>query len=108
MVARQVGLFALAGVLAVGLVGIATAIASRRVGEREAIADARSATLVKAQGLVEPVLTDALLTGDPAAFARVDSVVKAGVLDHSVVRVKIWTADGVIVYSDEPRLVGAR
>lgn len=108
MVARQVGLFALAGVLAVGLVGIATAIASRRVGEREAIADARSATLVKAQGLVEPVLTDALLTGDPAAFARVDSVVKAGVLDHSVVRVKIWKADGVIVYSDEPRLVGAQ
>jgi len=108
VVARQVGLFALAGVLAVGLVGIATAIASRRVGEREAIADARSATLVKAQGLVEPVLTDALLTGDPAAFARVDSVVKAGVLDHSVVRVKIWKADGVIVYSDEPRLVGAQ
>jgi len=108
VVARQVGLFALAGVLAVGLVGIATAIASRRVGEREAIADARSATLVKAQGLVEPVLTDALLTGDPAAFARVDSVVKAGVLDHSVVRVKIWKADGVIVYSDEPRLVGTQ
>ena len=108
VVGWQVGLFALTGVLAVGLVGIATAIASRRVGEREAIADARSATLVKAQGLVEPVLTDALLTGDPAAFARVDSVVKAGVLDHSVVRVKIWKADGVIVYSDEPRLVGTQ
>jgi signal transduction histidine kinase len=108
VVARQVGLFALAGVLAVGLVGIATAIASRRVGEREAIADARSATLVKAQGLVEPVLTDALLTGDRTAFSQVDSAVKAGVLDRSVVRVKVWTADGVIAYSDEPRLVGAR
>jgi len=44
----------------------------------------------------------------PRRFARVDSVVKAGVLDHSVVRVKIWKADGVIVYSDEPRLVGAQ
>ena len=46
VVARQVGLFALAGVLAVGLVGIATAIASRRVGEREAIADLGSAEVV--------------------------------------------------------------
>ncbi len=105
-VTRQVGQFALAGLLAVGLVGFATAIASRRVGEREAITDARSATLVKAQGLVEPVLTDALLTGDAAAIARIDAVVKAGVLDQSLVRVKIWTRAGTILYSDEPRLIG--
>jgi two-component system NarL family sensor kinase len=32
--------------------------------------------------------------------------VKSDVLDRSLVRVKIWTADGKIVYSDEPRLVG--
>ncbi|MDQ1422785.1 MAG: two-component system, NarL family, sensor kinase, partial [Acidimicrobiaceae bacterium] len=62
---------------------------------------------MKAQGLVEPVLTDGLLTGDTAAFARVDSAVKNGVLDRSLVRVKIWTPDGTIVYSDEPRLVGS-
>jgi len=105
-VTRQVGQFALAGLLAVGLVGFATAIASRRVGEREAITDARSATLVKAQGLVEPVLTDALLTGDAAAIARIDAVVKNGVLDQSLVRVKIWTRAGTILYSDEPRLIG--
>jgi two-component system NarL family sensor kinase len=107
LVVRQVGQFGLAGLIAVGLVGFATAIASRHVGEREAISDARSATLVKAQGLVEPVLTDGLLTGDAAAFARVDSAVKNGVLDRSLVRVKIWTPDGTIVYSDEPRLVGS-
>jgi signal transduction histidine kinase len=37
----------------------------------------------------------------------VAAVVEQGVLDDSLVRVKLWTAAGKIVYSDEPRLVGA-
>ncbi|MDQ1620075.1 MAG: two-component system, NarL family, sensor kinase, partial [Actinomycetota bacterium] len=88
------------------VVGLATEVASRRVGEREAISDARTTTLVKAQGLVEPVITEGLLTADPAAVARVATVVEKGVLDRSLVRVKIWTREGLIVYSDEPRLAG--
>lgn len=100
--------FTLLGLFAVGVVGVATAVASRRVGEREAITDARTTTLVKAQTAVEPVVVDALVTGDPAAMARVDAVVRAQVLEPSLVRVKIWSRDGTVVYSDEPRLVGQR
>jgi signal transduction histidine kinase len=29
-------------------------------------------------------------------------------LDGDVLRVKIWSADGVVIYSDEPRLIGAQ
>src|SRR5437868_6708605 len=58
VVRLHVGRFALAGLVAVAIVGLGTAIASRRVGEREAIADARTTTLIKAEGLVEPVLDD--------------------------------------------------
>jgi two-component system NarL family sensor kinase len=107
-VARQVGQFTLAGVVAVVIVGLATAVASRRVGEREAIVDARTKTLAKAQGIVEPVVTDALVTGSPAAVSKVGAVVTRDVLDDSLVRVKIWNRDGTIVYSDEPRLIGTR
>jgi two-component system NarL family sensor kinase len=107
MVARQVGQFALAGVIALALVGLGTAIAARRVGEREAVTEARATTVARAQGLVTPVLTDGILTGDPDAVARVAAVVEQGVLDRSLVRVKLWTAAGRIVYSDEPRLIGA-
>ena len=105
-VAKPVAQFALAGLVAVLIVGVATAIASRRAGQRQAITDARSATLVKAQNVVEPVATDGLLKADPAAVAKVDQAVRTGVLDKSLVRVKIWTRDGKIVYSDEPRLQG--
>jgi two-component system, NarL family, sensor kinase len=105
-VARPIAQFFLVGLVAVAVVGVATAVAARRVGQREAIVDARTTTLVKAQTVVEPVVTDGLLTGQPAAMRRIDAAVRHGVLDRSLVRVKIWTRDGLIVYSDEPRLAG--
>ena len=106
VVAIQVGQFALAGVIALTIVGLATAVASRRIGEREAITDARSSTVIQAQGLVQPVLTDDLVTGSKTAIARIDRVVRRDVLDASLVRVKIWDRNGKILYSDEPRLIG--
>jgi signal transduction histidine kinase len=108
VVARPVFQFAAIGIAALVIVGLATAAASRRVGEREAVSDARTTTLVKAQGLVEPLLTDGVASGDPAAVARIAHVVERQVLDDSLVRVKIWTADGTIVYSDAPSLEGRR
>ena len=69
-VAVEVGRFALAGAVALIIVGIATAIASRRVGEREAIANARTTTVTKAQGLVAPALNDGLLAGAAGSLAQ--------------------------------------
>jgi signal transduction histidine kinase len=58
---------------------------------------------------VEPVLRDALLQGDARALSALDRVVQERVLsDPSIARVKIWDTSGRIVYSDEPRLIGAR
>lgn len=99
--------FVLIGTVVVVIVGLATATAARRVGQREAINDARNITIIKAQVLVEPVVTAGLATGQPQAVKAVDDVVHTGVLDSSLVRVKIWRSDGRIVYSDEPRLIGS-
>jgi two-component system NarL family sensor kinase len=104
----EVGQFALAGAAALVLVGYATSVAARRVGEREAIADVRTTTVIRAQGVVTPVLDDALTAGDAEAIARLDAVVRSAVLDADLVRVKLWTADGTIVYSDEAQLIGSR
>lgn len=106
VVIRQVGQFVALALLAVVLVGVATAIASRRAGEREAITDRSTEALIKAQSFVEPVITEGLLTADPAAVDQVAEVVETSVLTIDLIRVKIWTADGVIVYSDEQRLEG--
>ncbi|MGH9276233.1 MAG: sensor histidine kinase, partial [Acidimicrobiales bacterium] len=104
----EVGFFVLAGAIAVAIVGFATSIAARRVGERQAIADVRTTTVIRAQGMVAPSLDDAIVDGDPASIERLDDVVRSVVLDDDLVRVKLWTADGTVVYSDEPALIGDR
>ncbi|MDQ1440571.1 MAG: two-component system, NarL family, sensor kinase [Acidimicrobiaceae bacterium] len=100
--------FAVIGLAAVVIVGLATATASRRVGQREAISDVRTTTLIKAQGLVEPVVTNGLPASDPAAVEAVAKLVEQSVVDASLVRVKVWTADGTIVYSNASQLQGKR
>jgi hypothetical protein len=58
---------------------------------------------------VQPALTDAVLRDDRQALARFDQTIRSRVLSSStIVRIKVWTRDGRIVYSDEPRLIGAR
>ena len=47
-------------------------------------------------------------TATRAALAALDRIVQERVLGERVVRVKLWTRDGRIVYSDEPRLIGSR
>ncbi|MEZ5181878.1 MAG: sensor histidine kinase [Acidimicrobiales bacterium] len=98
--------FVLAGAIAMGLVVTALAVASHRIGEREAIVEARSEALLKAQGLVEPIISDSIASGDPDAVAAVDDVVREKVLSDSLVRVKIWRPDGRVLYSNEPREIG--
>jgi signal transduction histidine kinase len=100
--------FILAGAAAMLIAVLAISVASRRVGEREAIVEARSESLVKAQGLIEPVLRDDLLTGDAEAIDAIDDVVRDDVLTDSLVRVKLWSPDGRVLYSDEERQIGER
>ena len=107
-VARAVGTFALAGVIALVLLATGAASRSRKAATSLAISNARRDAEVVARAAVEPEVTDALVAGDPAAVARLDAVVRGRVLDADLVRVKMWTGDGRIVYSDESRLIGGQ
>jgi two-component system, NarL family, sensor kinase len=100
--------FALSGLLATVVIGLVAVALLRRIGNAEAIRSAKQVTRLAGEGIVEPNLTPGVLAGDPAALRRLDRVVRARVLRDGVVRVKLWTPDGRIVYSDEPRLIGAR
>ena len=63
---------------------------------------------VEAEGrLVEAAgLTDGVLRGDRRALADSTTSSSARCSRGSVVRVKVWSADGRILYSDEPSLIG--
>ena len=44
----------------------------------------------------------------PSAIQRLDDLVLGQVVSGSIVRVKLWSKDGTILYSDEPALIGKR
>ncbi len=97
--------------LIVGAVTLAVAIgagyfASGRVGMHIAVDEALAAGDWIANTIAEPNVTDALLAGDQSSIEEFDRLFQQHVLSKSAVRVKLWTADGRIVYSDEPRLIG--
>ena len=100
--------FALAGLVAVALVGLFSFFLMRGIGTDQATENASEITRVVGAGVVEPNLTPALLGGDPAAIERFDRLIREDVLSDEIVRVKLWDEDGRIVYSDEPRLIGQK
>jgi signal transduction histidine kinase len=96
-------------VVAAAVVGVLVALAgtllSRRIAENQSVHDVAQRTDLLAESVVQPALTDAMAT-DPAAAARLDGLVRSRVLSESLVRVKLWTAQGTVLYSDERQLVG--
>ena len=90
----------------VSLVAIAGVEASRRTAEHESVNYALRVTDLLAEGVVQPILTDDMLTGSPEAVRRLDRVIRSVILTRSIIRVKLWDAGGRVVYSDEPRLIG--
>ncbi|MEA2171747.1 MAG: two-component system, NarL family, sensor kinase [Solirubrobacteraceae bacterium] len=99
--------FAATGLVAVLIVALAATYAFRRAGERESVRDARRVAQLIASTVIEPHLSDGIVDGDPRALARLDRAVRPDVIREPVVRIKLWTPDGRIVYSDERRLIGA-
>lgn len=100
--------FLLAGALALVLVVLATGQLSARAAQEEAIWDSRSTTEVLARSVAEPAVPRGLVDADPGAIDRFDRTVLRRLLVEDVERIKIWSADGRIVYSDETALIGER
>jgi two-component system, NarL family, sensor kinase len=114
---RVLGWVSLAALVALIAVGIGGIFAAQDLAERQAVHDAVATSDLLGQSVIKPALEDELLQGNPAekreAIAALDEKVN-GFLDPTpatgegtgIVRVKIWTRKGRIVYSDEPLLIG--
>ena len=105
---RTVAQFAVTGLAAVLLLGFVAVQLLRSSGTSDAIAEAKRLSRLAGEGIAAPLLTPALLRGDPRAVDRLDRALEQSVVRGPFVRVKVWDADGRIVYSDEHRLIGAR
>jgi signal transduction histidine kinase len=100
--------FMLASLAAVAVVVVGGFFALRHVAIDEAERDTRDRVRAEARLVEAAGLRDGILRGDPAAIQRLDDLVLGQIVRGSVVRVKLWSKDGTILYSDEPALIGKR
>ena len=107
---RTVGLviirFAVGTVLALVAIVVAGYAATTKAAEEEALRDVRRLAEAVTVTAIEPRVDD-LLAGDAEAFAALDESLRLRLMPRSaILRVKLWTAQGRVVYSDEPTLIG--
>ncbi|MGH2682868.1 MAG: putative bifunctional diguanylate cyclase/phosphodiesterase [Actinomycetota bacterium] len=102
---QQFGLLSLA---AFALLGLALAYTLRAQVRAEATASAaQAAELVARLGIQPHLRPDDLRNGlTRARVAELDRLLEGGRLGEQVVRLKIWSRDSRVVYSDDPRLIG--
>ena len=101
----QVAVLTLVALLVVG--AVAAALSVQRARDEAAVA-ATQRSRVLADTVVAPSIADDITSGRPGSTKVLDDAVRRFVLTDGVVRVKLWSADGRIVYSDEPGLVAGR
>lgn len=99
--------FLAAGFVALVIVVLATSALSRDAADEEAIHDARTLTTVLGRSVAQPAVPRGLVDGDAAAIDRMDWHVLDRLLVGDVRRIKIWAADGTVLYSDRTELIGA-
>jgi len=100
--------FLAAGLLVLVVVVVGTLQLSSRAADAEALNDAQTTTELLARSVAEPAMPRGLAAGRAGAVDRFDRTVLRRLLVGEVLRIKIWTAEGRIVYSDETRLIGDR
>jgi two-component system NarL family sensor kinase len=99
--------FLVLSALAMAGVAAGAAVWSGHVAHAQAINSAARSGQAFASQVVAPLCTDGLRRGDPAAVAVVDQAVRLRMRDGSILRVKVWTPDGRILYSDARALIGS-
>ena len=106
VIRNPVAQFLVVGILTAVVIAVGTWLLSGRAANQEAINDARTTTEILAHSVAEPAIPRGLADGDPGAVDRFDRRVVDRLLVRDVLRIKIWDANGTIVYSDRPELIG--
>ena len=98
--------FAISCLALLAVVATIGVVAIRHAAHDEALRDAAELAGVVGDGVIQTGLTRDVIAGKPAALAELDASVQRLLLTGPIVRVKVWTRDGRIIYSDVPALVG--
>ena len=105
-IASAVARFMVGSLIAIAVIGIGGYFALRQVAVDEAKGDTRDRARAEARLVEAAGLQDGILRGDKAAVRHLDDLVLGQIVSGTIVRVKLWSKAGKVLYSDEPGLIG--
>ena len=88
------------------LIAVGSLYLLRRTSTDASIREAQEKNRVMAEAVVQPELTNDAVESSGSFVSAFDAAVRARLLPAGAARVKLWNADGRILYSDERRLIG--
>ncbi|MFW5470968.1 sensor histidine kinase [Knoellia sp. CPCC 206435] len=103
---HAVARFAGFGLLALALVAVVTFVVAEKASRDGILRMAERNARDIAENIIAPLADEALRARDPQALERLTTVMKARMTDRSLMRVKVWSAEEQVIWSDDPRLVG--
>jgi signal transduction histidine kinase len=103
---RAIVWFLALNTLAIAVVGGAVFAWSIYLAGQQSVHFAEQSARGLGKYVIAPLCTARLHAGDPAAIADMDRVLRGRMQDGSVMRVKVWTPAGKIIYSDQRDLIG--
>jgi diguanylate cyclase (GGDEF)-like protein len=108
---RRFGLVAQFGLLSlvlIGVLGVTLGLSGAQQIKNRAMNNARDAAVVTSRLGIQPHLDDTSMRFGlyDEQRAALDASVQTGQLHQFVLRMKVWNAKGLVVYSDSPELVG--
>lgn len=106
IVRREVLRFAIPGAIGLVLLVSASLVAAVAVAREQSVQDARTAAQWLVRTVVEPRIDQGLRTGSPARMGELDAAFAASISGSDVKAIRLWNSDGVIIYSNDPRLIG--
>lgn len=98
--------FMIGSVMAIAVIAVGGYLALRHTAEDEAKRDTRDRARAEGRLVEAAGLRDGIVTGDKAAIRHLDDLVLGQIVGDTIVRVKLWSRNGKVLYSDEPALIG--
>jgi diguanylate cyclase (GGDEF)-like protein len=102
--------FALLSLVLIVLLGVVLARSiSSDIRSRNLDSAKKVAVVVSRIGVQSELSPEMISKGlSPAQVVRLDKQLQRGLVGRSVARIKVWSRDGLVAYSDEPKLIGRK
>jgi signal transduction histidine kinase len=106
VVARALAQHAVVSLMALVVVGATAAIICVRVVQAQALAQAEAGGKVVATDIVAPLVNEGVYQGHAKDLETLNNRIQLRKAGSTIQRIKVWAANGLVLYSDDPREIG--